>query len=366
MNSPFSHTKLRELDYQAEQFENAIDQDNTICTVAVTGANGFVGSNLTKSLIDRGVDVRAIVRTNRRLPKEIQVDTSRLKYFDIGLESIDDLAKSFEGVDTIIHVAGCTASRKYREYLQGNMRGTRHVLEAARRLANPPRVILISSLAAAGPSSRKQPVKPEGKTHPVSLYGRSKVAAERMAYRYAADLPLTIIRPSIVFGPADHGVLAMMKTIAKARINPVAGYHIPKMSFIHIDDLVNAIFQAIQFGQRIEPGHSGPYGRGIYFVADPESCSFPRFGTWAAEAMGTSWHIPLPIPIWLIGSVAWVNERLPSGIPVLTVDKVREASAPGWECDVSSTMSELNWAPQASLRQRIRQTVEWYRENGWL
>ncbi len=366
MNSPFSHTKLLELDYQAKQFENAIDQNKEIRTVAVTGANGFVGSNLTKSLIDRNIDVHAIVRTNRRLPKEIQVDASRLHYFDIGLESIDDLAKSFQGVDTIIHVAGCTNGRKYREYLQGNMRGTQHVLEAARRLPNPPRVVLISSLAAAGPSKRRERVTPDGESHPVSLYGRSKVAAERIAYRYAADIPLTIIRPSIVFGPADRGVLAMMQTIAKAHINPVAGYHIPRMSFVHIQDLVHAILQAVLIGQRIAPGQSSPHGQGIYFVADPETCSFPRFGSWAAEAMGTSWHIPLPVPLWLIGTVAWVNERLPAGLSVLTVDKIREAAASGWECDVSSTINELNWSPQASLPQRVRETVQWYRENGWL
>jgi nucleoside-diphosphate-sugar epimerase len=159
-----------------------------------------------------------------------------------------------------------------------------------------------------------------------------------------------------------------MQTIAKSHVNPIAGYHIPKMSFVHIDDLVEAISSAAVFGQRVQQGQTKPYGQGIYFVGDPETCSFTRFGAWAAKAMGTSWHIPLPIPIWIVGSVAWVNQHLTSGagVQVLTVDKVREASAPGWECDVSNTMADLNWAPKASLETRIQQTVQWYRQNHWL
>ncbi len=195
--------------------------------VLVTGANGFLGSNLTVALASMGVDCLAAVRANKRIPKELASPVMAIKYRDVNYESVSHLTQALEDVDTIVHAAGAVAAMNYRQFLEVNRRATLRLLQAADRCGRKPRVVLISSIAASGPRTGEEPRTAEAVPAPVSLYGRSKLAGENIARQFADRLPITILRPGIIFGPGDREVLRLIKMIAHSRVN-----FIPDITFL--------------------------------------------------------------------------------------------------------------------------------------
>jgi len=342
--------------------------------VLVTGANGFIGSNLVAELTSRDCDVTAGVRPGRRLSSEMAARCGAIAYRELELNSVDRLAQALEGIDTILHTAGCTAASSYRDFLQTNRNGTYRLLQAAARQPVPPRVILISSVAAAGPRRLERPVRAEDRPEPVSEYGRSKLAGERVARRFAAELPITTIRPGIVFGPGDHEVLRLIKLVANSHLNFLPGYRQPLFPFIAVQDLIDCMIKAVHAGSVLRPfdrdlplaGEAA--GDGIYYAADPQFGSFGDLGRWISRGLGHRWHKPVRLPLAAVRFAARLSTWFadPKHPSTFTPDKIREAAVLGWECDVEKTMRELEWAPAASLEERVRQTILWYRQHGWL
>lgn len=343
--------------------------------VLVTGANGFLGSNLAVALLNQGVDALAGVRSEKKIGSEIASQCKPIPYRDFALDSVAAARRSMEGVDVVVHCAGRVAASSYRQFLETNRRGTYHLYRAAAEMDRPPKIVLISSIAAHGPSMRGMKARPDMEVGPVSLYGRSKWMGEMVARRFADRVPTTILRPGIIFGPGDKEVLMLMKMIAASHVNFVPGYHFPRFPFIAVQDLVTCITQAIDVGATVvSPQTTGlsaatKNGEGVYFVADPQSCSFAQFGNWVSRGLGQHWRLNIPVPIWILRIAAGINEQFltrPDKPSTFSVDKIREAAAPGWECDVSKTMEELDWSPNALLEERVRETIQWYRQHKWL
>ncbi len=342
--------------------------------VLVTGANGFVGSNLTASLLTMGVETVAAVRPGRTLPNEIASRCGEVTYRTIDFQSVPSLVQTLEGVDTIVHSAGRVSARNYREFLETNRNATLHLFEAASRLKKPPRILLISSIAASGPRTGDQVRSTDDRPEPISLYGRSKLAGESVARRFAKQLPITILRPGIIFGPGDHEVLRLIKMIAKTHINFIPGYHRPRFPFIAVQDLVTCIIKAIDVGGILFPSkelnsEGSHQGEGVYFAADSQFLSFAQFGRWVSKSLGQRWELSIPIPLRTLRNAARIHARFlsdPERPSTFSVDKIREAAAKGWECDVSKTMHELSWSPAALLEERLRETIHWYRQHDWI
>lgn len=351
---------------------NRVRNSQPLGTVLITGANGFVGSNLTTRLNAMGIDTIAAMRPGRRIPTEMAQRDGAMTVREMQFDSIKQIKRSLDGVDTVIHTVGKVAAHSYRDFLETNYTTTLRLMQAAADLPSPPRIVLVSSVAAAGPRSGSRPRQTSDQPAPVSWYGRSKLAGEKAAMRYAAQVPLTIVRPGIVFGAADREVLRLMKVIASSHVNLLAGYHQPRFPFIAVEDLVSCIVTAIRSGSPIpfnsEATSRVPAsGEGIYYAADPSFASFAQFGSWVAQALGHRWHLPLPLPLWVVRAAAWLNGVMTrkQSPDTFSLDKIREASAVGWECDVSPTI-DLGWAPAASLQTRVAETIGWYREHGWL
>src|SRR5207237_1229875 len=144
--------------------------DRRVPTVAVTGASGFIGSNLTAHLSARGDYVRAVRRPFDR----------------------PDLIETLRGCEVVVHLAGVVAAARDDEYVAANVTATRVVAESTR--AAGARLVHISSLAAAGPASRAAPRVEDDPPAPMTAYGRSKLAGER-AIEGVRGLQWTILRP---------------------------------------------------------------------------------------------------------------------------------------------------------------------------
>lgn len=355
--------------------------------VVVTGANGFIGSHLVERLLERGDDVRAMVRTSAKLDN---LGAAQPTLVRASLDDVDSMAAAFNGAEIVYHVAGLTAAFDRDAFDRANCEGTRNVLAAIRASRRPPRrVVYVSSLMAAGPShpdvARREHHSPRAA---VTLYGDSKLGGERLAYAAAraGEVEVVIVRPPAVYGPRDADVLQMIRS-AKFGLIAQPGLRSTWMSFVHAADLVEGIVLAGERGRPIPPGDephalgdggcpddhvpedpSHPAGAGIYFITDGGRHTVVSFGKAAAAALGRR-ALAIPFPRALVWTVAGINHaigRMRGVPPALTLDKARGSMASGWWCDDSRAQRELGYAPKWSLADGLAQTIAWARDNGRL
>ncbi|MCK6590321.1 MAG: SDR family NAD(P)-dependent oxidoreductase [Polyangiaceae bacterium] len=170
--------------------------------VFVTGASGFLGSHVAEQLSAEGHSVVALVRRSSNTKF-----LSTLKNVELAYGAVEDAASvraAVKGADAVVHSAGLVKARNEQEFHRVNVEGTRNVLEAAaEECSGPRRFVFVSSLAAVGPSIDGKPVGTEAEGKPVTAYGRSKLAAERLVLEAKEKLPVVVLRPPMIYGPRD-------------------------------------------------------------------------------------------------------------------------------------------------------------------
>jgi nucleoside-diphosphate-sugar epimerase len=331
----------------------------------VTGATGFIGARLVERLAAAGHDVVCLVRDPARGRGLVRPGVR------LAPGSLDDeasIAMALDGVEIVYHLAGKTHGLTLAEFAEVNERGTERVCRLAALRPNPPAVVAVSSLSAAGPS-------PEGAAHtertppaPISLYGRSKLLGERAALRYAGRLPLSIVRPPVVFGPGDRDGLLLFQAVRRLPIHFVPQLQGLPLSLVFVEDLVSGLIAVGERGERCEVSAGADPSRGLYYIADPTPSSYAEMGRLAASALGRSVRVicrrkyPLLVPA-LLGDLLGRLRGAPS---VINSDKLREASASGWVCDPSKAFQQFALTAPQPLAQRYEQTARWYESNGWL
>jgi nucleoside-diphosphate-sugar epimerase len=320
----------------------------------VTGANGFIGSHLVDLLLARGARVRALVRP-----------TSDLTFLDPRAEiAHGDLSRPFgleralRGVTAVYHVAGLTTSFRRRDYREVNETGTRLLLRVCRKVApGIRRFLLVSSQAAAGPSRDGRPVREANRPRPVSDYGRTKLLGERAAFEEAGEIPVTVVRPPIVYGPRDREMLLVFRLAGSGSLPSFLRdkFH----SVIHVEDLVRGMVLAAE----------RPCAKGrVYHLADPRAYALSHLLDLIAEAVGGPVRrIPVPPAILpILGSISDTIVPL-LGLPLRPLrDKARELGRDIWVADVGRAERDLGFAPRRRLAEGIRETARFYLEHGWI
>jgi len=318
----------------------------------VTGATGFVGSHLALALRQRGDEVTALARS----PAKARVLVGEgIRVVPGDLHDIEALERAAAGQDIVFHVAGLVAARDEAGFLSANRDGTRNVLTASER-AGTSRFVLVSSLAAAGPSLRGVPLTGQEAPRPVTAYGRSKLAAERAARESA--LQWTVVRPPIVYGPRDREILKIFR-LARLGIAPVFGDGAQELSAVHALDLAGALIAA---------GTSSDTIRGTYNACHPEVFTAAQLGVAVAAAMGrsvTTIRIPRPIGRALL-SLTEAAANLARQTTILTRDKANEFFQPAWTGDPGPLTRDTGWRAAYNLDRGLADTFRWYRQAGWL
>ena len=336
-------------------------------TCLVTGASGFIGEHLTEALIRRGRTVRCLVRATSKV-ELLERSGAELVRGDVG--DPGSLARAVDGVEVVFHLAGATCAFSEADLLHVNRDGTAHVAAACAAAAEPPLHVVVSSVAAAGPAPLGSVLSEKDPAHPVSMYGRSKLAGEVAAEARADAVPTTIVRPGIVFGPRNRETLPIFRTIRRLRCHPVVGWRTPPLSLIHVEDLVELLIKAAEAGRRIPAAsQERELGEGIYFACDEQHPDYGQWGEMIKQASGRPHAPTLPLAgpaAWLAAGVSELIARGRRRPNNFNRDKIREARVPSWACSGEAARRDLGFQPAESLTKRTEETVRWYREHGWL
>lgn len=321
----------------------------------VTGGQGFIGSHLCERLIAAGHGVRVLARPTSDLT---HLDGLRLEIVRGDLVGEGDLGQAVAGVDWVFHLAGALKGFREEDLLRVNRDGTRRLTEAC--LAHAPqlsRFVLVSSLAAAGPSpGGRIPLLEDAPARPLTWYGKSKLEAETVVKN--SGLPSVIVRPPIVFGPRDRDVYSYFQ-IAKRGLLPVPGRRDRFYSLVFGPDLAEGILRAAEVST--EAGE-------IFHLTGPEVVAWSELGEKIAAALGARGRV-LHLPEFGLrgaGRVADAVARLRGRPEIFSSQKIVEMLAPAWVASPEKAKLVLGWTARTPLDEALAHTVAWYRDHAWL
>lgn len=322
----------------------------------VTGSTGFIGSHLVERLLAKNYTIRCLVR---RSSDRTWLEGKPVELVFGDLFDHTALRQAVTGVDYVYHSAGVTKAKKKEDYYRGNATGTHNILEAVSE-HNPrlKRFVHISSQAAVGPSESKTPITEEAPAHPLTTYGKSKWNAEQECHAAASKIPITICRPPAVYGPRDKDVFEFFNTMSKG-LQPMVGFSEKFVSLIHVADLVRGFVLA---------GESEKAAGQTYFISSNEAYGWKEVGEVTRAVMNTR-ALRIRIPAFGVYTVAAFAEffSLFSAKPALiNFEKARDMVQDYWTCDSSKARRDFGYEQQVSLENGIRETVNWYKNHGWL
>ena len=316
----------------------------------VTGATGFIGSFLAEALVRRGYTVTCLIRKTSDLKWIRHLDMDIL-HADLADSSA--YAGRLREFDYIFHVAGLTKADSEKAFFHANAECTR-ILAAAAAKENPglKRFLLVSSLAAAGPSLDGVPLTEGAVPLPVSAYGRSKLAGERAALSSAGSMPVTVIRPPAVFGPRDRDFFLVFKAVQKG-VFPYWGKC--SYSLIYVEDLVRGLILAAEKSEAV--------GK-TYFLADSRIYSNDDIWQALSASVGRN-AVRLRLPRSALPVLAAVIQKFQKK-GIINADKMQEIRFPHWTCDPESAGKDLGFFTETTLGEGFSKTIDWYRKETWL
>ena len=304
--------------------------------VAVTGATGFVGPHLVSALARRGLKLRLLVRRWSPLPSLPGVE-AEIVQGDLADEGA--LRRLVDGADVVIHAAGLIKARSPADFMAVNVAGTARLSA----LAPQARFVLLSSLAAREPQ--------------LSAYAESKREAEQAVAGRVG--PWLAIRAPAVYGPGDRETLAYFRAASRG-VAPRPWRNDARLALIHVEDLAEALAAAVERPPpdsvyEIDDGREGGYGHGDMAVA-------------AGAALGRR-VFSLPVPRIAMEAVGWANglrQALGGAAQILTRAKVGELFHTDWTVHDRRLAAAIGFRPRHDLNSGFRETVLWYRRQGWL
>ena len=324
--------------------------------VLVTGATGFTGGHLARSLVRRRYHVTALVRDPA---KAIELARHGVGIVEGDLRDRAAVARAAAGAEVIYHIAAVyrEAGLPEAEYRAVNAESVGTIIEASSG-AGVRRVVHCSTVGVHGdvehpPANEDAPLKPG------DVYQRSKLEGERLARETAArtGVELVVVRPTGIYGPGDRRLLKLFRGVARQRFVILGRGDI----FYHltfIDDLVE--------GFRLCGEVQGAAGR-TYIVAGGEVTTLHALTALIADEAGVPpprLHLPV-WPVWIAAALceaACAPLRIEPPLYRRRVDFFTKSRA----FDITRARQELGYEPRVSLREGIRRTLDWYRAAAWL
>jgi nucleoside-diphosphate-sugar epimerase len=324
--------------------------------VLVTGATGFTGGHLARTLARRGDDVAALVRDEARAG-ELRDAGIAVVAGDVRREG--DVTRAAAGARVLYHVAAVyrQAGLAAGEYRAVNADAPAAVVRAA-AAAGVPRVVHCSTVGVHGDIARP-PADEDAPLRPGDVYQQTKLEGEHRAREAAAEtgVELVIGRPSGIYGPGDRRLLKLFRGVARRRFVVLGRgdifYHLT-----YVEDLVE--------GFRLCGEVPSAAGR-TYILAGPEVTTLNELVARIAAAAGVPPpRIHLPVwPFWIAGA-ACEAVCAPLGLEPPLYRRRVDFFTKSRAFDIGRARRELGFAPAVPLDEGIRRTLAWYRRAGWL
>ena len=322
----------------------------------VTGATGFIGRHLARRLVRERQRVRVLCRpgSEGRLPTEI-VGAAEIALGD--LRDRESLLRACAGAARIFHCAGHVSDWGPEEtFFAMNVQGTRWLLEAA-RVASVERVVHLSSIAAFGTPAPEYFDDQSGYGKSKDAYSRTKAEGEKIAFEFhEAGLPVTVLRPAVVYGPEGAWLEEPLRMIEKDRMFLLGGGS-GTCHPCYIENLVDAMLLAAD--------HPRAAGQG-YIVGDGESISFREYFDAVAAIAGKGpvrRSVPLPAARAIaIACEAGARLRSSTRRPLLTHTAIGMVTTRS-RMSIEKIRAELGWRPRYTFASAIDELRRWYSGN---
>jgi dihydroflavonol-4-reductase len=324
----------------------------------VTGANGFVGANVVRTLLAHGEEVRAFVRpgSDRRSLAELPIELA-----EGDLRDPDSVRRAVAGCARVYHVGADYRlwARDPRDVYDANVRGTIHVLDAClafgvERVVHCSTVGTIGLSALPGPCDERTPLAPD-QIH--GAYKQSKLDAERAALSYAGrGLPVVVVNPTAPVGPWDSKPTPTGKILIDFAHGRLPAFVDTGLNVVHVRDVAEGHWLAAERGRT-----------GERYVLGHRNMTLREILEMLAELLGRAApRIRLPYAVaWAAGAVSTAAANLlthhPPAIPLEGVRMARRRMF----VDASKAVRELG-VPQTPVRDAFVDALQWFAERGAL
>lgn len=348
-------------------------------TILVTGASGFIGSFICSKGLEKGYEVWAGMRSTSS-SQYLKDDKLKFAQLDLGdYERLRGQLRQYKadmgdkGWDYVVHAAGATKSLKREGFFKTNTEGTKNLVRAlmAENMV-PQRFVFVSSLSIFGAIRETpypyQPILTTDTPVPNTAYGESKWQAEQFLEeikkekglnREEGGLPYVILRPTGVYGPRERDYYIMAKSI-KQHVDFAVGYKPQDITFVYVDDVVQAVYKAMDAPNAVGKG---------YFLSDGQVYNSRAFSDLLQKELGDPWVLHIKAPLWFLRLVCAINgtvSRWMGKLTTLNLDKYHILAQRNWQCDIEPARRDLGYEPEVGLEEGVRRSVAWYKQAGWL
>ena len=332
--------------------------------ILITGATGFIGSHLAESLIQDGHGVRCLYCRDE--------DTTFLALLGCDLlegdlRDSDSLEKAVRGMDCVYHLAALSrydATLEYDDYYKVNVAGTRLLLEYSRRHGIKT-FVYISSIEGRGLSQDGKPLTEESPSYPRNIYGKTKFEGEEVCREFYKkyQLNIKIVIPPTTYGPREYLILQRIFRPVSKGFFVLFGKGDALIEFCYIKNQIRGIKLVAEKGS---PGES-------YIVSDERSYAFKDVILEMARQMEKKvFLLKIPYPVaWMMAVFFELASKIfkfypfyvkETGRPPLSRPTLQWAAKSAIYCDISKIKKELGYKQKYSLKEGLRESIKWYRE----
>jgi nucleoside-diphosphate-sugar epimerase len=322
--------------------------------ILITGASGFTGSHLARRLVGGDNEVRVLVRPGSTLPSDLEFVVERI---DGDLRDAGACREAVRGCKAVYHIAALYRSEgKAKDFFDVNVEGTRNLLNAC-EAEGVARIVHCSTVGVHG-HLKNPPGDEYAPFNPGDPYQQSKLKGELLAHKYYTErkLPISIFRPTGIYGPGDMRLLKFFRMVKKRR--PLIGSGEPHYHLTHIDDLVRGI---ILCGTR-----QAAIGE-VFILGGPEAPTLRQWYDTIAEVLGVNPR-KMQLPVWPFLAVGAVCEFLfkPLGLQ----PPIHRRSVHFFTHDrafkIDKARRLLGYEPQIKVKAGMKATADWYKREGLL
>lgn len=329
-------------------------ENNKNKRILVTGATGFTGGVLTKTLLRNGKLVRILVR-EKSSHKTFGMPGSEISIGD--LASGDGLEKAVEGIDTVYHIAAAfrVEGVPVDYFHRVNVEGTRELLEASLK-AGVRRFVHCSTVGVHGEIERP-PADESAPFRPGDHYQQSKLEGEKLALEYyKKGLGVVVFRPFGMYGPGDTRFLKLFKPVVKGKWIIVGkGDNLYQLTYI--TDLIKGIILC-----GTVQGIEGE----VFIIGGDRTTTIKELGKTIAKTIGVEnlKILSLPVmPVWIAAYLCEIICRLIKIEPPIYRRRL-DFFLKDRAFNIEKAKNRLNYQPEITLEKGIKKTIEWYKKEG--